>query len=169
MFYQNGVFRKERMSRIVDARNFARVHGYLNEAVSRGARIVKGGGADEADFTIEPRIIVDPPLDAGLMRDEIFGTVLPVITYDPLDEVVDQVDVNGKPLAMYVFSRDQAFVNDVLERTSSGGVTMNYVLMHYAEHRLRFGGVNDSGMGRYQSVYGFRELSNARSVFVAEA
>ena len=153
----------------MDARNFARVRGYVEEAVARGARVVKGGGLDEADLTIEPTILVDAPLDARLMREEIFGPVLPVLAYDSVDEIVEQIDATGKPLAMYVFSHDENFVADVLERSSSGGVTVNNVLMHYAENRLPFGGVNGSGMGRYKGVYGFRELSNARSVFVQKS
>lgn len=169
MFYADGVLQTKRLPRIVDARNFARVRGYVEEAVARGARVVKGGGLDEADLTIEPTILVDAPLDARLMREEIFGPVLPVLAYDSVDEIVEQIDATGKPLAMYVFSHDENFVADVLERSSSGGVTVNNVLMHYAENRLPFGGVNGSGMGRYKGVYGFRELSNARSVFVQKS
>lgn len=166
MFYVDGALQTKRLARIVDARNFARVRGYVDEAVSRGARVVKGGNSDESDLTIEPTIIVDAPLDTGLMREEIFGPVLPVLSYDSIDEVVEQIDRTGKPLAMYVFSHSDGFVEDVLDRSSSGGVTVNHVLMHYAENRLPFGGVNGSGMGRYKGVHGFHELSNARSVFV---
>lgn len=166
MFYVDGALQKDRLARIVDSRNFARVLGYVDDAVSRGAKVVKGGGSEEADLTIEPTIVVDAPLDGSLMREEIFGPVLPVLGYDKVDEVVGQIDETGKPLAMYVFSHDDAFVEDVLERSSSGGVTVNHVLMHYAENKLPFGGVNGSGMGRYKGIHGFRELSNARSVFV---
>ncbi|CAM8664703.1 aldehyde dehydrogenase family protein [Sphingobium sp.] len=166
MFYVDGTFQKDRLARIVDARNFARVQGHVDEAVAHGATVAKGGATQMDDLTIEPTIVIDPPLDGGLMQNEIFGPVLPVIAYDDVDEIVDQVDRTGKPLAMYLFSHDQGFVDDILDRTSSGGVTVNHVLMHYAEHKLPFGGVNGSGMGRYKGIYGFHELSNARSIFV---
>lgn len=166
MFYVDGTLQKERIARIVDTRNFARVQGYVDEAVANGASIVKGGNWEPDDLTIEPTIVIDAPLDGGLMQNEIFGPVLPVIAYDSVDQIVDQIDSTGKPLAMYLFSHDESFVDDVLERSSSGGVTVNHVLMHYAEHKLPFGGVNGSGMGRYKGIHGFRELSNARSIFV---
>jgi aldehyde dehydrogenase (NAD+) len=166
MFFADGVLQLDRLPHIVDARNFARVKGYIDEAVARGATLVRGGQSDEADLTIYPTVIADPPLDARIMREEIFGPVLPVLGYDDISEALAQVDATGKPLAMYIFSKDQAFTAQVLEGTSSGGVTVNHVMMHYAESKLPFGGVNGSGMGRYKGVHGFRELSNARSVFV---
>jgi len=169
MFYADGTLQRERLPRLVDARNFARVKGYVDEALARGATLAKGGASDEADFTIEPTVVLDPPFDTKIMQEEIFGPVLPVIGYDSIDEAAAQIDETGKPLALYVFSHDQAFVDDVLERSSSGGVTVNNVLMHYAEGKLPFGGVNGSGIGRYKGEYGFRELSNARSVFVQKA
>ena len=108
-------------------------------------------------------------MDARIMQDEIFGPVLPVLGYRSTAEITEHIDATGKPLAMYIFSPDQAFVDDMLLNTSSGGVTVNGVMLHYAESRLPFGGCNSSGMGRYKGIHGFRELSNARSVFVAKA
>lgn len=166
MFYADGQLARERLPHIVDARNFARVQGYIDDAVERGARVASGGESDSADLTIAPTILVDVPLDAKVMQDEIFGPILPVLTYKTLDEVTAFVDAGGKPLAVYIFSPDQAFIDQALLDTSSGGVTVNGVMMHYAESRLPFGGVNGSGMGRYKGLAGFRELSNARSVFV---
>ncbi|MCU1599477.1 MAG: aldX [Frankiales bacterium] len=165
-FYNDGELRRDRLPRIVDERNFARVNGYLTEAVEVGATVARGGASDPTDLTIEPTIVVDPPLSARIMQEEIFGPLLPVLGYDSLDEPIGHIDETGKPLAMYVFSRTDSFVSEVLDRTSSGGVTVNNVLLHYAEGRLPFGGVNSSGMGRYKGVHGFRELSNPRSVFV---
>ncbi|HEX8602541.1 MAG TPA: aldehyde dehydrogenase family protein [Pseudoduganella sp.] len=166
MFFAEGQLVKEKLPHIVDARNFARVKGYIDDAVARGARVASGGEADPSDFTIAPTILVDVPLDAKVMQDEIFGPILPVLTYNSLEEVTAFVDTGGKPLAMYIFSPDQAFIDQALLETSSGGVTVNGVMMHYAESRLPFGGVNGSGIGRYKGLAGFRELSNARSIFV---
>ena len=83
------------------------------------------------------------------------------------DQIVAQIDKTGKPLATYIFSNEASFVDDLLMRTTSGGVTVNHVVMHYLETRLPFGGVNGSGIGRYKGVHGFRALSHARSVFVS--
>lgn len=166
MFFVEGELQLDRLPRMVDARNFARVKGYIEEAVARGATLVRGGQSDAATLTIAPTVIADPPLDTALMLNEIFGPVLPVIGYDDIGEALAQIDATGKPLAMYIFSKDDAFTAQVLEGSSSGGVTVNHVMMHYAESKLPFGGVNGSGIGRYKGVHGFRELSNARSVFV---
>jgi aldehyde dehydrogenase (NAD+) len=164
-FYVDGVFQAERMSRLVDGRNFDRVAGYIEDAVQRGARIEKSGGQDRAALRMEPVVLTGVNRSARIMQEEIFGPVLPVIGYDDADEIEAIVDATGKPLALYAFSNNEAFVDDILTRTSSGGVTVNGVMTHYAESRLPFGGVNGSGMGRYRGRAGFLELSNARSVF----
>jgi aldehyde dehydrogenase (NAD+) len=122
---------------------------------------------EPADLTIHPTVLVNVPLAARIMQEETFGPVLPVMTYKELDEVSSQVQRQGKPLALYVFSPNPAFVESVLMSTSSGGVTVNDFFLHAAENRLPFGGVNQSGIGRYSGIHGFRELSNPRSVFEA--
>jgi aldehyde dehydrogenase (NAD+) len=164
-FFVDGELQRDRLPRMVDKRNFARVTAYLDEAIASGARLVSGGETDEDDLTVFPTVLADPPLTARIMQEEIFGPLLPVIGYDDLDVALEHIDATGKPLAMYLFSHDQAFVDEILDRTSSGGVTINNVLAHYLEGRLPFGGVNSSGMGRYKGVHGFVELSNQRSVF----
>ena len=168
-FYVDGVLQKERLSRIVNGRNLARLKGYLEDALTRGARVVGGGTLDEDDLTLHPTLLTDVPLDATVMRDEIFGPLLPILRYRDLAEVTGFIDAGGKPLAVYVFSSDPAFVDEVLLHTSSGGVTVNGVMSHASESRLPFGGVNQSGIGRYKGVHGFRELSHARAVFTHRA
>ncbi|MVV48834.1 aldehyde dehydrogenase family protein [Pseudomonas sp. PB120] len=163
-FYENGQLQLEKQPRIVNERNFDRVLGYINDALERGARILCGGQSDRETLTIHPTVLVDVPRDARIMQEEIFGPVLPILAYDELDEVLEHIDGNGKPLAMYVFSDDENFVERTLHGSSSGGVTINHVMMHYVEKNLPFGGVNGSGMGRYHGHAGFLELSNARSV-----
>lgn len=165
MFYVDGQLNKAELSRIVDARNFARVKGYVDEALARGAKIVHGGEMEPDDLTIHPTLMVDVPLDATLMQDEIFGPILPINTYKSRAEIYQHIDATGKPLAMYIFSPNDEFVQDVLLNSSSGGVTVNGVMLHFAEHNLPFGGANKSGIGRTKGIHGFRELSNIRSVF----
>jgi aldehyde dehydrogenase (NAD+) len=166
MFYVDGVLQTERLPRLVNERNFDRVKSYVDEAVARGARVIRGGQFDRDNLTIHPTVMVDVPLDTRVMQEEIFGPVLPILAYDSIDEVISNVDANGKPLAMYLFSHEQAFIDKVLLGTSSGGVTVNHVFMHWLEANLPFGGVNGSGIGRYHGQAGFIELSNGRSMFV---
>lgn len=169
MFYVEGALQKPRLSRLVNQRNFSRVAGYLEDATARGAKVVVGGEVDEADLTIHPTVLVDVPLDAKIMHDEIFGPLLPVLAYGSLDEVTDFIDQGGKPLALYTFGGDKAFVDELLLKTQSGGVTVGGALSHAGESRLPFGGVNQSGIGCYKGVFGFRELSHARSIFTHNA
>ena len=169
MFYLDGNLQRDRLARMVDLRNFERVKGYLDEAVERGASVAIGGECEVHDLTIHPTVIVDTPLDTNLMQSEIFGPLLPVNTYETLEEVTAHIEATGKPLAIYAFSNSQTFIDQVLLQTSSGGFTGNGVMLHYAEKKLPFGGCNQSGIGRSRGVHGFRELSNARSVFIAPA
>jgi aldehyde dehydrogenase (NAD+) len=164
--YADGRLNKAAFGRIVDRRNFDRVKSYLDDAITRGAKVAFGGVTEAEDLTIHPTVLLDVPADARIMHEEIFGPLLPVMTYRTLDQVCGAVQAGGKPLAMYVYSNDSAFVDGVLTRTSSGGVTVNGWAMHWFEPQLPFGGVNESGIGRYHGIHGFREVSHERAVFV---
>lgn len=164
MFYVDGELNRNELSRMVDRRNYDRVKAHLDEAVARGAIIVKGGQCDPDDLTIHPTILTNVPLDCSLMQNEIFGPILPILSYKNRDEIYSQIDDTGKPLAIYIFSQDDEFIEDVLLNTSSGGVTVNSIMLHYMEKGLPFGGVNQSGIGRCKGIFGFKELSNSRSV-----
>ncbi|WP_238006547.1 aldehyde dehydrogenase family protein [Dactylosporangium sp. AC04546] len=165
-YYRDGAIDLEALPRIVNERNFLRVTGYLADATARGATLVGTGRSDSATLTVEPAVLLDVPLDAQVMQDEIFGPILPVLTYRDLAEAVEHIQAREKPLAIYVYSTDEATTAEVLARTSSGGVTVNGWATHSAERRLPFGGVNHSGTGAYHGVHGFRELSHARGVVV---
>jgi coniferyl-aldehyde dehydrogenase len=101
----------------------------------------------------------------ALMREEIFGPVLPVVGYDTLDEAIEFIRARPRPLALYCFSHDAGAREEILKRTHSGGVTINDWGWHVVNHDAPFGGVGNSGMGTYHGVEGFRELSHARTVF----
>lgn len=163
-YYPGGTLDKTQFGRIVDARNFARVGAYIDDALARGARLACGGEREADDLTVHPTVLVDVPAEADVMQAEIFGPVLPVMTYRDPAEIVDFVRRGGKPLAMYLFSDDQAFVDTLRHHTSSGGITVNGWALHWFEPNLPFGGVNESGIGRYHGVHGFRELSHERAV-----
>jgi aldehyde dehydrogenase (NAD+) len=165
-FYSGGKLNKEAFGKIVDQRNFERVKGYLDDALAKGAELVMGGKTEPEDRTIHPAVLANVPSDAKLMREEIFGPILAVATYSRLEDVFEFTQRGGKPLAMYIFSNDQKFIDGLMENTSSGGVTVNGWATHWFEPQLPFGGVNESGAGAYHGIHGFRELSHARSVFV---
>jgi aldehyde dehydrogenase (NAD+) len=148
--YRNGRLDPAATSHIVDERNLLSILAYVEDARERGARIVRGGHcAAVADDMIEPTIVIDAPLDSKIMTEEIFGPVLPIQVYTERDEVLQYIRRHPKPLAMYIFSDEPSFVDALIAGTSSGGATVNGFATHIAESRLPFGGVNNSGTGRY--------------------
>jgi coniferyl-aldehyde dehydrogenase len=111
-------------------------------------------------------LVIEPPEELGLMQEEIFGPILPVKAYDSIDEAVSYVNSGERPLALYVFSKDEQLSSDVLRRTTSGGACVNAAAVHGALASLPFGGSGQSGSGRHHGLEGFREFSNLRGVFV---
>ena len=99
------------------------------------------------------------------MHEEIFAPIVPVMTYANLDDAIGYICSRDKPLALYIFSRNQDNIDKVLSNTSSGGVTINGFFSHYLENQLPFGGVNQSGMGSYHGVFGFKTFSHERGVY----
>ena len=166
--YAEGKIKKESIAQIVNRGNFARVRGLVDDAVAQGATIVAGGELDEADLTVHPTMLTGVTPQMKILQEEIFAPVLPVMTYDNLDQVIGYIEARDKPLALYVYSDNEDNVQKVLDRTSSGGVTVNGVFSHYLENRLPFGGVNGSGMGSYHGQFGFKAFSHERAVYVHE-
>lgn len=155
---------------VINQRHFDRLNGYLEEARQAGARVVEINPAGE-DFRQQPHhkmppsLIIEPDDALAVMQDEIFGPILPVKGYDRVEETVDYVNDRPRPLGLYYFGRDAGEERQVLSRTTSGGVTVNDVVMHVAQEDLPFGGVGPSGMGAYHGEDGFRTFSHARAVF----
>jgi coniferyl-aldehyde dehydrogenase len=154
---------------IITTRHLERIQRLLADAEERGCdvRPLEEGGEVDADSRQLPMsLVLDPPDDLGLMQEEIFGPILPVKAYDELDEALAYVNAGERPLALYVFSKDEAVADDVLRRTTSGGACVNAAAAHGALPSLPFGGIGQSGSGRHHGVEGFREFSNQRAVFV---
>ena len=155
---------------VINARHFERINGYVDEARERGVEVVEINPADE-DFRqqsahkIAPTLLIDPPEDSAVMQEEIFGPVMPIKSYESLDETLDYVNSHDRPLGLYYFGTDQEETQQVLNHTTSGGVTLNDVVMHVAQEDLPFGGVGHSGMGAYHGEDGFRTFSHAKAVF----
>jgi len=149
------------LTQIVNDRHAQRLEGLL---ASHGGTVVTGGSVDKATRKLPPTIIVDPAPDSALMQEEIFGPILPVLAVDDLEEAIAFVNGRPKPLALYVFSDDEADARTVVDRTSSGGVCVNHTLFHITPHDLPFGGVGDAGQGRYHGKAGFDAFSNMKPV-----
>ena len=159
-----GSFNNDDFAQIVDTRNLQRLTRLIEDATDRGATLVTGGEV-VGDRRLAPTVLVDVPEDCAIMQEEIFGPILPILTYDAIDEVIAKVRSRHKPLALYVFSENAGFVDDVIARTSSGGVTVNDVIRHVAEPNLPFGGAGPSGHGNYHGKFSFLTFSHTRSVY----
>jgi coniferyl-aldehyde dehydrogenase len=154
---------------IVSSRHLERIEQLLEDARARGCDVrplEEAGDPDPDTRQLPISLVIDPPDDLALMREEIFGPILPIKAYDSLDEAIEYVNAGERPLALYVFAKDEAVANDVLLRTTSGGACVNSAAVHGALASLPFGGIGQSGSGRHHGVEGFREFSNLRSVFV---
>ena len=164
--YEGGKLNKEAIAQIVNRANFDRVKGLFDDAVEKGATVAVGGTFEEEDLTVHPTMLTNVTPQMKILQEEIFAPVLPVMTYDDLDQAIGYIEARDKPLALYIYSNDQAHIDRVLARTSSGGVTVNGVFSHYLENRLPFGGVNQSGMGSYHGRFGFNAFSHERAVYI---
>ncbi len=149
----------------------ARIRAYLRDAEVRGVRLVEINPAhetfDEGTRKIPPTLLVDPPDDVLVMREEIFGPLLPVKSYRDMQEVIDYVNAGPRPLALYYFGDDSREAERVLAQTWSGGACVNDVMQHVFQSDLPFGGCGNSGFGRYHGGDGFKAFSLARAVYVA--
>ncbi|MEM7143121.1 MAG: aldehyde dehydrogenase family protein [Actinomycetota bacterium] len=146
---------------IVTERHASRLEGLLAD---HGGTVAHGGDVDVDAKHVEPTIVVDPDQDAKIMQEEIFGPLLPIITVESMDEGVDIVNSREKPLALYVFAEDVEKTNEIIESTTAGGVCVNHVILHITPPDLPFGGVGESGTGRYHGRSGFDTFSNLKSV-----
>ena len=150
--------------RIVNDRHFNRVAGLIEDARAKSARILLGGQTDAVQKFVAPTLISQITPEMAISREELFGPILPIIEYDDIDKVIDQINANPKPLALYVFDNSRAFAEDIITRTSSGAVGINLTVVHFLHPNLPFGGVNNSGIGAAHGVFGFRAFSHEKAV-----
>lgn len=161
-------------TRIINDGQFARLRGYVDDARARGLTVLEPvtQNLDDAarlrnaqDRLFAPTLVLDPPRDAEVMRHEIFGPILPVLSYRTLDDAIAQVQSLERPLALYPFSDDNANIEKILASTLSGGVTVNDTLLHFGAHDLPFGGIGPSGIGAIHGRTGFDTFSKLLPVF----
>ncbi len=154
---------------IIDERNLDRLLAYLEDATRKGGRVVALGGGDvsvnRAQRKMPFSLVLEPSDDMEVMRNEIFGPILPVKTYRSWAEALDYVNARERPLALYVYARDGTRAGDTLRRTMSGGACVNSAAIHATVPSLPFGGIGRSGMGRHHGFEGFLTFSHQKSVF----
>lgn len=150
-------------TRIINEGQYRRLRGYLDDARARGLEVIELLPVDpvvaERERLIAPCVILQPGDDAAVMREEIFGPILPIRSYRTLDQAIDAINARDRPLALYPFSHDRTRLERILGRTLAGGVTVNDTLLHFAANALPFGGIGASGMGAYHGRAGFDAMS----------
>lgn len=157
--YGENIVENPNFGHVVSERHFDRLVGFLDNG-----SIVTGGKHDRDNLIIEPTILENISWDDSVMQDEIFGPILPVMTYDSLDEIIEPIVKRPKPLALYLFSDDEAVQDEILSTISFGGGSINDTINHMTSHYLPFGGVGDSGMGAYHGKASFDTFTHFKSV-----
>ena len=154
----------EDYSRIVNKRHYERLSTLLEETTTAGDKVYMGGETDaESDF-IAPTVLTDVTAESPVMSEEIFGPILPVISFNKITEAADFINDHPKPLGLYIFSKKRKNIDYILNNTSAGGTSINDTILHYMQLNLPFGGINNSGFGRTHGEAGFKAFSNQRSV-----
>jgi coniferyl-aldehyde dehydrogenase len=156
----------EDYTRVINDSQYQRLVGYVEQARAGGARVIEPVAFDAAHARLfTPTIVLDAPDDSALMREEIFGPILPIRTYRTIDGAIDWINTHDRPLALYPFSHDRAIVEDIIQRTLSGGISVNDTLVHFGVHALPFGGIGPSGSGAIHGRAGFETFSKLLPVF----
>ena len=150
-------------ARIINDHHFDRLAAYLDEAISNGAKVHYGGKADKSQRFFPPVIIGSLKDDSLLLQEEIFGPILPLVPFHEVEEAISFINRRPKPLASYVFSRDERIYQLIGRDTSSGNISWNTCVVHFGHPNLPFGGVNHSGIGKSHGYFGFKTFSNERT------
>lgn len=152
------------LARIVNQRHAGRIAGLIEDAVQQGAKATYGAAVDTKERFISPTLLEEVPANARIMEEEIFGPVLPIMSFEYLDEVIQRINDAPKPLALYIWSKDRQNIEHILQNTSAGASCVNHIAGHFLHNNLPFGGVNNSGIGSYHAEWGIRAFSHERSV-----
>uniref|UniRef100_A0A7N0UGD5 Aldehyde dehydrogenase n=1 Tax=Kalanchoe fedtschenkoi TaxID=63787 RepID=A0A7N0UGD5_KALFE len=162
-FYGNNSQELKDISRVVNKHHFKRLSNLLKDP-DVSSSVVFGGSQDEQRSFIEPTILLNPPLDAEIMTEEIFGPLLPIITVSNIQESIEFINARPKPLVLYAFTKDESFKGQIVTQTSSGCVTFNDTAVQFLCDSIPFGGVGESGLGRYHGKYSFDAFSHEKGV-----
>ena len=154
----------EDLARIVNLQNYNRLKNLITDALDKGAKCPFGNEYKEDELYIKPTLLIDIPKDALIENEEIFGPILPIYTFKEINEVIEYINLKEKPLALYLFSNNLVFIEEVKNQTSSGSVVINETLVHILHPNLPFGGVNHSGIGASTGYEGFKDFSHMKPV-----
>ncbi|MFN3998759.1 aldehyde dehydrogenase family protein [Algoriphagus sp.] len=166
-FYDSGfkgIEKSPDYARIIGPRHFNRLSGYLEDAVSKGATLEFGGKTEKSTCYFEPTLLSNIAKEMDVFQEEIFGPILPILTFSKIDDVIALINSKPKPLALYYFGSDTRNSKKVIEETSSGNVVINDCIIHFLHNNLPFGGVNNSGMGKAHGHAGFLAFSHEKGV-----
>lgn len=153
--------------RMIHTRHAERVARFIDDAVQAGSQVVCGGTSDTDARYVSPTLLRNVPPGTQIRQEEIFGPVLPILTFDALDTVIAEINAGTKPLALYVWSKSERNVQAIETNTSSGSLCVNLCMQQFAQHNLPFGGVNTSGIGNAHGFFGFKAFSHERAVMSA--
>ncbi len=159
-YYGDDPRKSENLGRIINEKRFDRLISLL-----KGSNILEGGNYNKEERFITPTLVDGIDIDHPIMKEEIFGPILPIMTYNNISEVVDIVRINPYPLALYLFTKDRSIEDYIIENIQFGGGCINHSISHVANPHLPFGGIGFSGMGRYHSKYTFDLFSHEKSIF----
>ena len=152
------------LCRSINSFHYERIKSLVHQSVKMGAKVEVGGEFNDDELFFSPTVLTHVNMSNPCMDDEIFGPVLPILTYKDETEIYSLIRSKPKPLALYIFSSNKKRIEKILQSTSSGGAVVNGALIHYLNHNLPFGGIGNSGMGSYHGHYGFKTFSHERAV-----
>jgi aldehyde dehydrogenase (NAD+) len=150
--------------KIVTKKHFKRLNSYLEDAQEKGAKVEIGGQNNENQKYIAPTILTELNQDATVLQEEIFGPLLPIVTYKTLEEAIEYINSKERPLALYIYSKSKKNIEKIISNTRAGETCINNSIVHYANHNLPFGGINNSGIGKSHGFHGFKAFSNERAI-----
>ena len=162
--HQGGVAEDDSYARIVNAKHFTRINSLLEDAIEKGAKVEAGGKVITDENFIEPTLLTEVHNDMNIMREEIFGPVLPLVSYNDKSDALALINDKERPLALYIYSRNQKNIDYFLDRAISGDAVINDNMIHFSQTELPFGGINNSGIGKSGGYAGFKSFSHERSV-----
>ena len=163
-YYSEDPSQNDSYARMVNNKHYQRVLRYQEDAINKGASIVHGGKTKDEEDYIQPTLLENVPMDSELMTEEIFGPLLPLHSYDSIDDVIKIINEREKPLALYIYSRNRKNINHILNNTRAGGSCINHTGVHFYNTHLPFGGSNNSGIGKAGGKAGFDAFTNQRGV-----
>jgi aldehyde dehydrogenase (NAD+) len=161
---EKGIMQSPDYARLINAKHFDRIRQLLEDSLQKGAQVEAGGELDEETRYVAPTLISNIGEDMLVFQEEIFGPILPILTYSHLNDALALIHSQPKPLALYFFGKDESRAKRVMAETSSGNLVINDCVLHFLHSELPFGGVNNSGIGKAHGKYGFLAFSNEKGV-----